>query len=70
MASLVSKRERKKRLAGSNRELGKPGYSIVSYCPECPRLVSPSDPERDEHVNVDLRTRTATCSRGHSWKVR
>jgi hypothetical protein len=69
MPSLISKREKKRLLAGRNRERGRPGEYTISYCPMCPRMKSPSDPEKDEHVNVDLNTRTAKCRNGHEWKV-
>ena len=71
MSGFLTKRKKKQILARRNTEKGRPGESLVSYCPVCPRMVNPSDPEKDAHEVVDMNTRTATCSRcGHKWTVR
>lgn len=69
MPSLISKREQKRLRAGRNRERGLPGSKYVSYCPMCPRMVSPGDPEKDQKAVVDGNTRTARCPKGHEWTV-
>ena len=69
MPSLLSKRFRKQLLAARNREKGMPGYKMVSYCPVCPRMVTPGDPERDVHKTVGMKTKKAKCPHGHEWMV-
>lgn len=69
MPSLIPKRKSKRLLAGRNREKGVPGQKLVSYCPMCPRMVSPGDPERDTHQTVSEHTRKTACPHGHEWNV-
>jgi len=73
---MITKRERKKRNAYKNTTTGKPGYSIVTYCPNCARESRPDSTGniRASHEDIPA-TKTGTEQRnvtgkcGHSWQL-
>jgi hypothetical protein len=67
VAVVLSKRRQAKRgssTKGDNK--GRPA-KLVTYCPECP--TKPADPELSERVMVQVFTKKASCTKGHTWPV-
>jgi len=68
--SQETKRKRKQRLAGSNREKGIMGLGYSSGCPECPWQFS-HVMKQNQPVSVYVLgdAKKAQCREGHVWKL-
>lgn len=60
---MTRKAERRAKAGRGSGPPGKPGYRIVSHCPECPAY------PREGHgmTGAQVGKRTMSCRHGHKW---
>ena len=71
MATTITRRKEKLKLAGQNSTKGQPGIWYVAGCPECSwRNSSLRKQNEPVHVAVQGDERFVQCPNGHKWKLR